>query len=119
MPKQSRPIAIVLILACFAAGCTKISRMLGKGGTEYTVRVETQKPNKADIVDLAVKIIGSRLAGASIDGEVTRVPDTADEISVKVYGDQEWERVKEFLFETHDLGLKKVISASYPSQLTT
>ena len=118
MQKGLHRLGVALVVLGFAWGCTKVSRMLGGGGTEFIVRVETEKVNVDEVVELAVKVMGSRLDAVGIDGEVARIPDSADQISVKVYGDQDLETVKRFLFTTHKLELKKLISAPNPAPLT-
>lgn len=120
MPIQIRKLVLLLIMTSISAGCTKISRLLvSRGGTEFTLRVTTNKPNKEEIVELAVKIIENKLDAVDIDGEAERVSDASDQIHVKIFGDQDLERVKRFLFTTHELELKKAVSAPNPSPVTT
>ena len=119
MQKGLHSVVIALVVLGFATGCTKISRMFGRSGTEFVVRVETEKPNVDEVVELTMKVMASRLDAANIDGQVVRTPESADQISVKVFGDQDLEMVKRFLFTTHVLELKKAISAPNPAPLTT
>lgn len=119
MPIQIQRFVILLTMTSIIAGCTKISRLFAGGGTEFTVRVETDKPNRDEVVELAIKIIGSKLDAAGIDGDAERVPEASENIRVRIYGNQDLERVKRFLFTTHQLELKKAVSAPNPSPLTT
>lgn len=108
MQKRFHRLAVVLVVLGFASGCTKISRIFG-GGTEFIVRVETEKPNADEVVELAVKVVGNRLDAAGIPGEAARIPDFPNQIGVKVYGDRDMDAVKRFLFATHELEMKKVV----------
>ncbi len=119
MQKKFLGLAIAIVVVGFATGCAKISRIFGAGGTEFIVRVETEKPNLDEVAELAVRVMGSRLDAAGIDGEAARVPESPDQIRVKVYGDQDLEIVKRSLFTTHELELKKAVSHSFPAPVTT
>lgn len=119
MQKKLSRLAVALFVLGFAAGCIKLPRLLGGAGTEFIVRVETEKGNSDEVVELAVKVLDSRLNAAGIDGEAVRIPDSSDQISVKVYGDQDLEIAKRFLFTTHKLELKKVVTEPNPAPLTT
>ena len=48
-----------------------------------------------------------------MDGEVARVPDKPNQISVKLYGANDAERVKKFLFTTNQLELKAVAGSGF------
>lgn len=116
---QIQRLMILIIITSTVVGCTKLSSLFVNSGTELTVRLETDKTNRDEVVELAVKIIESRLDAIGLNGDAARVPDTSDQIRVRIYGDQELERVKRFLFTTHQLELKKAVSESNPSPLTT
>ncbi|HMJ09589.1 MAG TPA: hypothetical protein VK468_11325, partial [Pyrinomonadaceae bacterium] len=72
-----------------------------------------------EMLERAVKVIANRMNTVGIVGDAARVPGTPDQIRVKIFGDQAAETIKSYLFTTHTLELKKVISDPYPSRLTT
>lgn len=104
----SKYLALLLLLVCFGISCKNVSRLMNKGGTIYTVEIETNEPNKDEIVERAVKITQARINAVGLDGEVSRVPDKPNQISVKLYAAENPERIKKFLFTTNQLELKKV-----------
>jgi preprotein translocase subunit SecD len=111
---------LIFILAAIVAGCTKIPGFRATNGMAFTVRVETGKANAPEVVaDRAVKIMKFRLDAVGIDADLERDPAVPDGLNIKIYGDQEWDRIKAFLFETHELELKKAVTAPYPAPLTT
>jgi len=85
---------------------------MNKGGTIYTVEIETDEPNKDEIVERAVKVTQSRIDAVGLDGEVSRVADKPNQISVKLYAAKDPERIKKFLFTTNQLELKEVSGAT-------
>jgi preprotein translocase subunit SecD len=93
--------------------------MVSNSGVEYTVRVETERPNKGEIVDLAVKILAIRLDAVGIGGEVNQVEGNEDQIRVRVFGDHDRDLIEKFLFDTHELELKKAVSPPNPEPLKT
>jgi preprotein translocase subunit SecD len=119
--KARKVVILLVVAAAVTSSCSfRVSRLFKTSGTEFTVRVETEKPNQDEITALAAKIIESKLDAIGIDGEASRVPETSDQIFVKLYGDQEDpERLKKFLFTTHKLEFRKAISPPNPAPLTT
>jgi preprotein translocase subunit SecD len=103
----------LLLLFCVCAGCKTFSRFTNKGGTDYTVEIETAEPNKEELVERAVRIIQIRIDAIGLDGEVSRIPDKPNQISVKLYGANDAERIKKFLFTTYQLELKKIGGSSF------
>src|SRR3712207_6656599 len=92
---------LLLIIFCFgllASGCQKFSRTFGKGGTIYTVEIETDAPNRGEITGRAIQIIEGRLDSMGADGEVTAVPDKDNQIFVIIYRADNPEKLKKFLF---------------------
>ncbi len=92
--------------------------MTNKGGTVYTIEIQTDEPNKEEIVERAVKITQSRIDAVGLDGEVSRVPDSPNQIAVKLYGAQDAERIKKFLFTANKLELKKVAGSAFQTYPT-
>jgi len=102
------PVLLLVLLLCVCSGCQTFSRLTNKGGTVYTVEIQTDEPNKEEIVERAVKVTQSRIDAVGLDGEVSRISDKPNQISVKLYGTNDAERIKKFLFTTNQLELKKV-----------
>lgn len=113
MVSKNSKIAALLILLCVGFACKPFSRLMSKGGTIYTVEIQTDEPSKDEIVERAVKITQARMNALGLDGEVSRVADKPNQISVKLYGANDVARIKKFLFTTNQLELKKVNSAYY------
>ncbi len=99
--------------------CNSISRLADSGGTLFVVEVETDQPNPNEIVERAVVILRSKISAIGMDGEVERLPTPANQIEVKIYGTQDLEVVRKFLFSTYRLELKAVVSPPSPSPVQT
>lgn len=106
--KNSKYLVLLLLLCVGAAGCKTFSRMTSKGGIVYTVEIETAESNKEEVMERAVKVTQSRIDAVGLDGEVARVADKPNQMSVKLYGANDLERTKKFLFTTNQLELKEV-----------
>lgn len=119
MRTMFQKLGALLVVLGSVAGCTKVSRIFAGGGTEFIVQVDTRKPNLDEVVDLAAKIMRNRLNAAGIDGEASRISESPNRVSVKVFGDQDLGAIKRFLFTTHELELRKAVSPPSPSPLTT
>ena len=117
---NSKCLALLLLL-CVCSSCKTISRLTNKGGTIYTVEIETAEPIKDEIIERAVKVTQNKIDAIGLDGEVSRIPDKPNQISVKLYATTEDpERIKKFLFTTYQLELKKAISSSsFPQTFPT
>ena len=102
---------ILVVFLCIAAnGCKTFGRLLHAGGTEFTVRVSTEAPNRDDIMARAVKLIESKAAAIGLDVEVIRAPDAADVMTVKYYGKEPLEPVRKTLLTIDRLEMNKVIT---------
>ena len=60
-----------------------------------------------------------RMNAVGIDGEASRSADADNRIEVKIYGAHDAEFLRKFLFTTHRLELKKVVSPPSPSPAQT
>ncbi|MEZ5425979.1 MAG: hypothetical protein R2747_06935 [Pyrinomonadaceae bacterium] len=60
-----------------------------------------------------------KINALDLKGEVIRDPSNENQILVKVYGSNDWEKLKKFLFTTYRLELKKAISPPNPTPLGT
>lgn len=96
-------------------GCRSISRLVDSGGTVLVVEVVTTGPNRAELTDRAIKVIQARISAVGLDGEVTRSASGDDSIEVKVYGAPDLEVLRKFLFITHRLEMKSVVSPPSPA----
>lgn len=112
---------LLLIFGVFlsAANCKDISRLVDKSGNVFVVEINTDEPNRAEIVERAVKVVENRINAVGIDGEVSKSPDKDDQIIVKIYGSHDWEKLKKFLFTTNRLQLKAVNSSPSPAPVKT
>jgi preprotein translocase subunit SecD len=112
MPLINSKYLALLLLFCVGAGCKSFSRLMNKSGTVYTVEIETAEPNKDEIVERAVRVTQSRINAVGLDGEVSRVADKPNQMSVKIYGANDAERIRKFLFTANQLELKEVGGAA-------
>jgi preprotein translocase subunit SecD len=110
---------VLCLIFSFGFGCRTFSHLTRKGGTIFTVEIETDAPNRSEIVEQAIKITEGKLDAVKADGEVNRVSDTDNRISVKIYGADNLETLKKFLFTSYRLELKKVVSPPNPAPLQT
>jgi len=110
---------ILLLIFSFGLSCRTLSRMTRKGGTIFTVEIETDAPNRGEIIEQAIKITEGKLDSIKADGEVARVSGTDNQISVKIYGANNLEKLKKFLFTSYQLELKKVVSPPSPAPAQT
>ena len=111
-----------LLLFLFAnteLGCSKFSKMLARGGTEFKIQVETDKEDKKAVVRLAIKIVNSKMNAVGLPGDATEDPNNPNGFIVKLYGSQDLERSKTFLFTTHQLELRTLVSSPNPSPAQT
>jgi len=92
---------------------------MNKGGTVYTVEIQTDEPNKDEIVERSVKVLQNKISAIGMDGEVSRIADKPNQISVKLYGANDTERIKKFLFTAYQLELKKADQYMYIMTYTT
>jgi preprotein translocase subunit SecD len=104
-----------VMLGLSLTGCKALARLLDGSGTVYVVEVETNEPNRAEIIDQIIRITQHRMDVVGIDGEVTRPSDADNQIEVKIYGSQDPEFLRRFLFTTYRLELKKVVSPPSPA----
>jgi len=92
--------------------------MMRNGGTEFTVKISTDEVDRKLIVEKAIKAITAKISAIGLDGEVTSVEGSQDEIKVKIYGNQQLEPIRKTLFTVYQLELRKVVKGqlSYPTQ---
>ena len=107
----------VVALLAIAGGCKSISRAFKSGGTLYVVEVVAGETDPSSMVDRVVRVTETRLDAVGIDGDVARVG--GNRIEARIYGSQDPERVRNFLFKTYKLELKKVVSPPSPSPAQT
>lgn len=110
---------LVFSIVSLNSGCKTFSRMLDKSGKVFTIEIETEEPNRGEIVERAVKITENKINAVGVDGEVAKIPDRDNQILVKIYGSNDWEKIKKFLFTTYQLELKRVISPPSPMPVQT
>ena len=110
---------LLLLIFCIAFGCKLFSKMLAKNGTEFIVKIETSESDKESVIEKAISVIKNKLNSIKLDGEAVKDPDDANRIIVRIYGAQDLERQKKFLFTTYQLEFRKVISPPNPNPVQT
>ena len=86
-------------------------------GTVFTVKLEPTSGNKNGLAQRAAEILENRLSAAGVAGDAAADKNNADQILVKIYGSEDLEKVRKFLFVTNDLELKEIVSEPYPERL--
>jgi preprotein translocase subunit SecD len=97
--------------------CGVLNQFIDKSGTDFTIQIETDKPNPAEITELAVKVIQNRANAIGLKADVVNNPDQPNQLVVKIYGTNDLERVRKFLFTANQLELKQVVSSANPAPL--
>jgi preprotein translocase subunit SecD len=107
-PSNLKCLILLLVLTGAGLSCKTFSGLTNRGGIVYTVEIETDEPDKDRLLERAVKITENKINAIGLSSEVSRVDGQPNRISVKVYGADDRERIKKFLFTTFQLELKKV-----------
>src|SRR3954465_2145480 len=115
----NKKILVALLIISVSLSCKTISRVFNNNGTEITAQVETDEQDKDKIIEQSVNMIQSRINAVGLNGEVSRNADKPDQISVKLYGANDLEKIKKLLFTTYKLELKKLVSPPSPSPMQT
>jgi preprotein translocase subunit SecD len=120
MVSNPKSVIFILIIISLSFGCQAFSKIFNNsGGTELIVQVETDEQNKDKLVEQAVNMLKTRLNVIKVNGEVVGIADKPDQISVKLYGANDLEKIKKYLLTTYKLELKAVVSPSSPSPMQT
>src|SRR5437899_11181804 len=100
-------------------GCKSFSNLFAKRGAEFVIQIETNENDKQAIVQQAIKITDNNLNAIALPGDVQQDPDDPNRIIVRIYGANDLERARKFLFTSYQLQLRKVISYPNPMPLQT
>jgi preprotein translocase subunit SecD len=106
-----------VLAAVIAAHLSAACSITPNSGTEYIVRLETDRPDRTEMMERAVTSIENRMRAVGLDGDAERLPDSPDSIRVKVYGEQDPAPIKRYLFSTPRLELRAAVSELHPSPL--
>ena len=112
-------LVFLVVLGALAAGCTRLSRALNNGGTIFLVELVEGDNVDADRIARSVQVIQSRLNAIGVDGEVIRSDSGENHLEVKLYGKNDLQRLRDFLFTTYKLECRKVVSQPNPSPAQT
>ena len=115
----NKKILLTLFIVSLSFSCQPFTRLFNNGGTELIIQVELDEPNNDKLFQQALKTLESRLNAVGFNGEVRQVDDKPNQISVKLYGENDVEKIKKHFLSTYRLELKKVVSSSSPSPLAT
>src|ERR1044072_220015 len=107
---------IVFLILGIGLGCRK-DLLKADSGKQFVVEVLPRAATDGDIVERAIKITEIKLSAIRLDGKVTRDPDSPNRMLVKIYGSDDLEKAKKFLFASYQLELKEVISPASPAPL--
>jgi preprotein translocase subunit SecD len=111
----------LFLLVIFSAGigCKTLSTVIAKSGTEFRIQIETNEGDKGAVVEQAIRIIQNKLNLIKLKGEAIKDPNNSNNLIVRIYGSENLERSKKFLFTTYELELRKVVSPPNPSPVQT
>lgn len=108
-------ILVLTVLLATAAACGSVARVFDGSGTVFVVEVQTDEADLASVVERTIKFIESKINAIGLDGEVKRHAEMPMRLEVNIYGNNDLERLRRFLFTTYRLELKAVISPPSPS----
>ena len=106
---------VLFPLVLVGTACNSFFPVMAKGGTEFRIRLETQEPDKKAVVEKAITVTQNKLNLIKLKGDVAKHPDDPTELVVRVYGAQNLERLRKFLFTSYQLELMEVVSPPNPS----
>jgi|ERR1043166_8784795 protein-export membrane protein SecD len=112
--KTNDKVLLCLLLVALILGCKMLSKLKAGPGTEYKVHIEATDEDKEAIIERAIKVTENKLNAVGRSGEVRRDESDPNMIVVRVYGTEDPERMKAFLFTAYQLELRKVISPPNP-----
>ena len=111
--RRNHAIAVIVFLVLLSSGgCKAISRSLSTSGTIFVVEVVQDGSSTADSAARSVKVVQTRLDAIAINADVNMTAENRFE--VKIYGAADLDKVRNFLFKTYKLELKKVVSPPSP-----
>lgn len=118
----TKKISFFLMILCVVSGCRVLSEKLNKSGVEFDVQVISESSDKEKTLEQAIAQIERKMNLLGIDGEAAKTDGKSDELSVKIYdksaqNTQELDRIRNVLFTSHQLELKKVDSNPSPALL--
>ena len=108
---------ILLLIFAVGLGCKKGSLFKADNGKIFTIEIMANA-GENDIVEQAVKVTEAKLRALRLDGEVSKDPSGQNRMLVKIYGSDDLEKAKKFLFTTHQLELKEVVSLPNPRPMS-
>jgi protein-export membrane protein SecD len=115
---MSKMFLLVLVLSCLASACQSFSSVTRRGaGTLLNVELKSDEPNPEAVTDKAVKVMQNRLNAIGADGEVRKT--TPNRLEIKVFGDADMARIKDFLLASSKFELRKVVSPPSPAPMQT
>lgn len=110
-----------LLVLSAVSGCRAITGNFHRSGVEFNVQIASDSSVSESITKQAISQIQGKLNLLGIDGDVTKVDGKPEELNVKVYdlGDaaNRLNRIKNILFTSHQLELKKIVSSPAPAAL--
>lgn len=112
MEKFTRVSALVL-LAFVVVACRAFPLLDSNEGILYTVEIVPAKSDGADQTERTIEVLKARLNALGVKGTISRADGSAERLTVKVYGKNNGDRVKKFLFTTNKLQFRKVAGAKY------
>lgn len=105
-------LSLALISVLASGGCKTVSRSLIKSGTLFVVEVVQDGTDTPVSLERSVKVIQSRLNAIGVYSEINQTE--GNRFEVKVFGSADLEKIRNFLFKTYKLELKKVVSPPSP-----
>jgi len=105
-------VIMISVIVLGFGGCRSFSRAFNNSGTLFIVDVVPEGNSSADSGERSVNVIRRRLDAVGVDGEVRHAG--GNRVEVRVFGTPDIDRLRTFLFKTHKLELRKVVSPPFP-----
>ena len=110
---------VIFILLFLMSGCGIYSKITAGRGVEYRIHVEATNQSNKTITEQAIKVTQNKLKAIGAEGEISPDPDDPQIFTAKIFEVKDPERLKQFLFTSNQLELRKVVSSGSPNPMQT
>ncbi len=111
--------ALVLGSLVLSSSCTRVAGLFDSSGTRFVVEILPEPGGGPIDAERVIGAIETRLAATGSSGSVKRVESEANKYEVVVHRNQNVDVLQRFLFATHKVELRPVVSPPSPSPAET
>lgn len=112
-------LTVLLGLIILSSSCTRVAGLFDSSGTRFVVEILPEPGGGAIEPERVIGAIETRLAATGSTGSVKRIESEANRYEVVVHRNQNVDVLQRFLFATHKVELRPVISPPSPSPAET